>query len=69
MSVIILKLGVPTPLVSSSSPSRVLNTNSGLFLSRIRLRKRIISLLVVLSLESWLPLLFPSCWGWARFLC
>lgn len=41
-----LKLGVPAPSPGSSELSLVLNTNSGLFLSSILLRNRIISFLV-----------------------
>lgn len=36
ISVIMLKDGVPHSFSESSLPSRVLNTNNGLFLSRIR---------------------------------
>ena len=60
IKVIILKLGVPHPSSSSFSPSLVLNTNKGLFLSNMRLRNRIISFLVCLSLESMLRLLWSS---------
>ena len=59
MRVIMLKLGVPTPFSTSSSASLVLNTKSGLFLSRILLKNLIISRLVGLSFESKLLLL----WG------
>lgn len=68
INVIMLKLGVPAPLSLSSSASLVLNTNKGLFLSRIRLKNRIISFFVGLSLESKLLLLYPprlfpcECW-------